>query len=221
MFNTAYEVGGPACAVKMVEYLSGIRLDHYIEVEFSGFKDIVNALGGVEVTTTRRIVDADSRIDLPAGTNNLSGEQALALVRTRKGVGDGSDLGRIELQQAVFTALLTKVEKGGAFTNPKKLYDLARISAKSMTTDRRLASTGALIEFGGALKGLSADEVRLITLPVALDAIDPNRVVPLSKEGQRLWGALRLDLSVPDDVDRGPGAGRKQDVVKQGSKLSR
>nr|WP_063797279.1 LCP family protein [Streptomyces cadmiisoli] len=214
MFNSAYEVGGPACAVKTVEHLSGIRLDHYLEVEFSGFKDIVNALGGVELTTTRRVVDSDSRIDLPAGRHKLNGEQALALARTRKGVGDGSDLGRIEIQQAVFTALLARVEKVGVFTDPTELYELARISARSVTTDERLASTRALIEFGRGLKGLDPDKVRFLTLPVALDTLDPNRVVPLEKQSRRLWQALRLDRPVPGDIERHAGAARNQDVIK-------
>ncbi|MEV8434908.1 LCP family protein (plasmid) [Streptomyces sp. HUAS 31] len=214
MFNSAYEVGGPACAVRTVEHLSGIRLDHYIEVEFSGFKDIVDALGGVELTTTERIVDTDSRIDLPAGTHTLNGEQALALVRTRKGVGDGSDLGRIELQQAVFTALLHQIKRAGTFTDPKKLYDLARISARSITTDEPLASTRALIEFASALKALAADRVHLVTLPVAMDAVDPNRVVPLPEESRLLWQALRQDRPVPGGIGRGAAGGRAKDVVK-------
>lgn len=99
MFNSAYETGGPACTVKTVEKMSGVRMDHFAEVDFAGFKKLIDDLGGVEVTTKKPIRDPDSRLDLEAGHHKLSGEQSLGLVRTRHGVGDGSDLGRIQLQQ--------------------------------------------------------------------------------------------------------------------------
>ncbi|NED80330.1 LytR family transcriptional regulator, partial [Streptomyces sp. SID11233] len=92
--NSAYAAGGPACAVKTVESMSGIRMDHYVEVDFTGFKKLVDALGGVPLTTTKPIQDASSHLSLAAGRHTLDGEQSLGLVRTRHGVGDGSDLGR-------------------------------------------------------------------------------------------------------------------------------
>ena len=122
MFNTAYEVGGPACAVKTVEQMSGIRMDHYVEVDFTGFKKLIDALGGVPVTTNKPIKDDKSHLDLQAGKHTLNGEQALGLVRTRHGVvGDGSDLGRIQLQQAFIKALIGQVKSVGVFSNPAKL----------------------------------------------------------------------------------------------------
>ncbi|NEB65627.1 LytR family transcriptional regulator, partial [Streptomyces fulvissimus] len=99
------ETGGPACAVKTVEQMSGIRMDHYLEVDFSGFQEIIDRLGGVEITTGKAIDDDKSGLHLDRGTHTLDGEQSLGLVRTRHGVGDGSDLGRIQLQQTFLTAL--------------------------------------------------------------------------------------------------------------------
>ena len=111
--------------------MSGIRMDHYIEVDFTGFKKLIDELGGVEITTTKAIDDSKSHLDLEPGTHTLDGEQSLGLVRTRKSVGDGSDLGRIQLQQAFMKALMDQVKSVGVFTNPKKLFDLADTATKA------------------------------------------------------------------------------------------
>ncbi|MER6999528.1 LCP family protein [Streptomyces sp. NPDC000410] len=197
MFNTAYEVGGPACAVKTVEKISGIRMDHYIEVDFTGFKKIIDELGGVRITTTRAIDDEKSRLDLAPGTHTLTGEQALGLVRTRKSVGDGSDLGRIQLQQAFIKALIQQVKDVGVFSSPKKLYSLADSATKAITPDSELDSVKELIGFANGLKGLGADDVNMLTMPVEYDRTDPNRVVPLEKQSQQVWAALKKDLPIP------------------------
>ncbi len=153
MFNTAYEVGGPACAVKTVESMSGIRMDHYLEVDFTGFKKLIDELGGVEVTTKTAIDDSKSHLDLEPGTHTLNGEESLGLVRTRKSVGDGSDLGRIQLQQAFIKALIDQTRSVGVFSSPKKLYGLADAATKAVTTDSGLGSVKKLTGFANGLRG--------------------------------------------------------------------
>ncbi|MGW0856507.1 LCP family protein [Streptomyces sp. NPDC002690] len=197
MFNSAYQVGGPACAVKTVEAMSGIRMDHYVEVDFTGFKKLVDQLGGVEITTSEAIHDPGSHLDLAPGKHTLDGEQALGLVRTRKSVGDGSDLGRIELQQAFVKALMEQVKSVGVFTNPAKLFGLANTATKAITTDSDLASVTKLTGFANGLKSLGADDVDMVTLPVQYDPANPNRVVPLEKDAQAVWKALRADAAIP------------------------
>ncbi|WP_406103974.1 LCP family protein [Streptomyces sp. NBC_01003] len=197
MFNTAYEVGGPACAVKTVEKMSGIRMDHYVEVDFSGFKKLINTLGGVDVTTQQAINDDKSHLHLAAGTHTLTGEQALGLVRTRHAVGDGSDLGRIQLQQAFMKALINQIKDVGVFTSPTKLYDLADTATSAVTTDSELNSVKELTGFAGGLKGIGAGDMKMVTLPVQYDPADPNRVLPLEKAGARVWAALEADQPVP------------------------
>jgi LCP family protein required for cell wall assembly len=213
MFNTAYQVGGPACAVKTVEKMSGIRMDHYVEVDFTGFKKLVDDLGGVEITTTRSIHDDKSHLDLKPGTHTLDGEKSLALVRTRKSVGDGSDLGRIQLQQAFMKALINQVKDVGVFTSPKKLYDLADSATKTVTTDSDLASVNELVSFGGGLKGIGPGDMKMVTLPVQYDPADPNRVLPLQRQSKRVWDALRQDKPVPASATRG-SAGDKGSAGK-------
>ncbi|GGY79061.1 LytR family transcriptional regulator [Streptomyces nitrosporeus] len=197
MFNTAYEVGGPACAVKTVEAMSGIRMDHYVEVDFTGFEEIVDELGGVEITTTRTIDDAGSRLHLEPGTHTLTGEQSLGLVRTRKSVGDGSDLGRIQLQQAFVRALMERTKSIGLFSGPKTLLSLAGTATKALTTDSGLGSVKKLAGFAKGLSGLGAEDVEMITLPVEYDPADPNRVLPQEKATARVWAALAHDEPVP------------------------
>ncbi|MEW1800330.1 LCP family protein [Streptomyces virginiae] len=199
-FNEAYTVGGAACAVKTVEKMSGIRMDHYIEVDFTGFKKIIDTLGGVQVTTTKPIKDEYSHLDLPAGPNQLNGEQALGLVRTRHGVGDGGDLGRIQLQQAFIKALIKQVKGVGVFDNPKKLFDLADAGTKALTTDKALGDVKSLAGFAQSLQGIDAQDMQMITLPVTTDALDANRVTPLQKESKMVWDALLADRPIPAEA---------------------
>ncbi|WP_030761599.1 LCP family protein [Streptomyces griseus] len=214
MFNTAYEVGGPACAVKTVEAMSGIRMDHYIEVDFTGFKKLIDTLGGVEITTTRAIKDTKSHLDLEPGTHTLDGEQSLGLVRTRKSVGDGSDLGRIQLQQSFMKAFIDQIKDVGVGTNPKKLLDLADAATKAITPDSELDSVQELMGFAQGLMGLSAQNVRMVTLPVRYDPLDPNRVVPVEAKAQQVWKALKADRPIPAAATEGTATGQAEGVVR-------
>ncbi|MFT2018130.1 LCP family protein [Streptomyces sp. 796.1] len=203
MFNTAYEVGGPACAVKTVEAMTSIRMDHYMEVDFSGFKNLIDDLGGVDITTTERVRDKKSHLDLEPGDHTLNGEQALGLVRTRHAVGDGTDLGRIKLQQAFIKALIDQVKDVNLFGNPKKLYDLADTSTKSLTTDSELASVDKLLGFTRGLKGIDSKHMTMVTLPVVYDTIDINRVVPMEEKAKQVWQALLADRPIPKSATEG------------------
>ncbi|MCX5375835.1 LCP family protein [Streptomyces sp. NBC_00091] len=199
-FNEAFTIGGAACTVKTVESMSGIRMDHYIEVDFTGFKKIIDNLGGVPLTTTKPIKDSGSHLDLPPGPHTLNGEQSLGLVRTRKSVGDGSDLGRIQLQQAFIKALIKQVKGIGVFENPKKLYNLADSATKAITTDRSLGDVKSLAGFAQGLQGITAENMHMITLPVKRDPLDKDRVAPLAKESKMVWDALLADRPVPAEA---------------------
>jgi LCP family protein required for cell wall assembly len=213
MFNSAYSTGGAACAVKTVETMTGIRMDHFLEVDFAGFQKLIDELGGVEVTTTKAIDDPDSHLDLPAGTHRLDGEQALGLVRTRHGVGDGSDLGRIQLQQAFMKALVTQVKQLGVLTSPKKLYDLADTATKAVTTDSDLGSVKDLVSFAGGLKGIGADRMNMVTMPVRYDPTNGNRVLVDEAKAAQVWTALKGDKAIPASATEGTASGEAKGVV--------
>ncbi|WP_413103281.1 LCP family protein [Streptomyces sp. Inha503] len=203
MFNSAYEAGGPACTIKTIESMTGIRMDHFLEVDFSGFKQLIDDLGGVNITTTAPIHDPKSHLDLEPGAHTLDGEQSLGLVRTRHGVGDGSDLGRIKLQQAFVKALLDQVKHVDLFGNPKKLYDLADTSTKALTTDSELASVSKLKGFAESLKGIGSGNMKMTTLPVEYDPQNPARVLPMERKAKLIWTALRHDRPVPASATKG------------------
>ncbi|MFE9342040.1 LCP family protein [Streptomyces olivaceus] len=191
MFNTAYELGGPVCAVKTVESLTGVRMDHYVEIDFSGFAKLVDALGGVTVTTDVDIDDDRSHLHLDAGTHHLDGTEALGLARTRYGLQGGSDLARIELQHTLVKALLEQVSTTDLLTDPARLYQVADAATGSLTTDTGLDSLGELTDLGRSLGGLAADDVRILTMPVLPAPTDPNRVVADEPDAGDLWESLR------------------------------
>ncbi len=197
MFNSAYEAGGPACAVKTVEHLTGLRMDHYIEVDFTGFKRLVDAMDGVPLSTTRPIQDPKSHLTLPAGRHTLDGEQALGLVRTRHGVGDGSDLGRIQLQQAFLKALMDRVHGLGVLSSPTKLFSVADTATKAVTTDTGLGSVNKLMGLAESVQHLGAKNVHMVTLPVRYAPDDPNRVEPVDRQADLVWAAMRADRPIP------------------------
>lgn len=191
MFNSAYAVGGAVCAVKTVESITNVRMDHYIEIDFAGFAKLVNALGGVTVTTDEDIDDEDSHLKLAAGTHTLNGKQALALARTRHGIGDGSDLGRIGLQQKLVKALLEQISSTNLLSDPTRLYTVADAITGSLTTDTGLDSLTELMSLGQSLKGLSADDMKTVTMPVVTAPSNAYRVVADEPEASELWESLR------------------------------
>jgi LCP family protein required for cell wall assembly len=213
MFNESYSTGGAACAVKTVESITGIRMDHYLEVDFEGFQKLIDDLGGVRVTTTKSIRDPQSHLNLKAGPHTLTGEQALGLVRTRHGVGDGSDLGRIQLQQAFIKALIDQVKHVGVLSNPKKLYDLADTATKAVTTDSDLGSVNSLIDFASGLKGISSSHMKMVTMPVQYDPANPNRVLLEKTKAQLVWNALKNDRDIPRSATEGTATGEAKGVV--------
>ncbi|CAM5230965.1 LCP family protein [Streptomyces griseomycini] len=207
MFNSIYSQVGPACVVKTVEKMSGVRMDHYVEIDFAGFKDLVDAIGGVTVTVDQDIHDPSSGLDLTAGTHRLNGTESLQFVRTRHGVGDGSDLGRIGLQQQFMVALLSEIKKQDLLGSPTKTYKIADTLTSALTTDSELASLTALTDFGRSLNGVDPAGMETIMLPVAYDKTDPNRVVAAEPQASTLWEAIRNDQDIPESAKKSPAGG--------------
>lgn len=207
MFNSVYSQVGPACVVKTVEKMSGVRMDHYMEINFAGFKGLVDAIGGVSVTVDKPIHDKASGLDLEVGTHRLDGTQSLAFVRTRHGIGDGSDLGRIGLQQQFMLALLSEVQHQDLLGSPTKAYKIASSATESLTTDSELASLTKLAGFARSMKGIDPQSMETIMLPVRYDTQDPNRVVAADPQSTQLWKALRTDGAIPESAKKSPAMG--------------
>ncbi|MFJ3719243.1 LCP family protein [Streptomyces sp. NPDC090057] len=196
MFNRAFQVGGSACTIRTVEKLTDIRVDHHMVVDFSGFKEMVDAVDGVRLCLREPIDDKAARLRLPAGKVTLDGEQALGYVRARKSLGNGSDTDRIDRQQQFLGALVNKVQSNGVLLNPVKLYPLLDAATSSLTTDPELASLRGLYQLVRGLRDIPTDHVQFLTVPRRSYVYDANRDQLVEPEAERLFARLRADQPV-------------------------
>ena len=196
MFNSAFSEGGAACTIRTVESLTDIRVDHHIVLDFGGFKDMVNALDGVQVCLPTAVTDSKSKLDLEAGRQTVMGDQALAYVRTRNSLGNGSDLSRIDRQQAFLGSMVTKVQSSGLLLRPDRLYNFLAAATKSLTTDPGLGSLNALRKIAQDVKGLETKNVSFVTVPNEPYTLDANRV-QFTEAADALWTSLRFDRPLP------------------------
>ncbi|MFF2327063.1 MULTISPECIES: LCP family protein [unclassified Streptomyces] len=195
-FNWAFEFGGTACTTRTVEKLTGVRIDHQMVVDFSGFKDMVDAVHGVEVCLKKPVDDADAHLKLSAGRHRLDGEQALGYVRARKSIGNGSDTERMDRQQQFLGALVNKVQSNGVLLNPTRLYPVLDAATKSLTTDPGLDSLKNLYELVRGLREVPTDKVQFLTVPRQPYTADPNRDELVQPDANRLFKRLRDDTPV-------------------------
>jgi LCP family protein required for cell wall assembly len=194
-FNDAYTIGGVACTQRTVEQLTGVRIDHYVVVDFAGFRQLVDALGSVEICLPRAVNDPLSKLDLPAGRQRVDGTTALAYVRTRHGLGDGGDLGRVARQQAFIAAVLQEATSAGTLANPGKLYDVLDVATRSVTVDPGLGSLTDLASLARLVQSIGLDRISFLTVPTTEYAADRNRLA-WSADAAQLWQAVREDLPV-------------------------
>lgn len=199
MFNAAFSIGGAACTVKTVETISGLTVDHVLVVDFTGFKKIIDAIGGVPVHLDQAIDDPDSHLNLPAGTTVVDGEQALAFVRARHTLGNGSDIGRMSRQQEFLDDALDTITANGTLDDPAKLYKVLDAATKALTTDPALGSLPALADFASDVKQVPRQQITYLTVPWQWYQPDPNRV-QLAPLAQELFTAMRQDTPVPAEV---------------------
>lgn len=192
-FNTAFEIGGPGCTMKLVEQMSGLQIDHFAVVDFIGFTNVVNALGGVEVCLTESVDDPDSKLTLPAGTSVVDGEQALAFVRARKTLSDGSDLSRIKRQQAFLSSMVREATAAQLFLNPVRLYSVLDAATSSLTTDPGLADRDVLQETALSLRSVQPSDITFLTMPW-VERGDGANVVMDDERASRVWQSIADDV---------------------------
>ncbi|WP_326705519.1 LCP family protein [Streptomyces cyaneofuscatus] len=195
-FNSAFELGGTACTIRTVERLTGIRIDHHMVVDFNGFKDMVDAVDGVEICLKEPIDDKDARLELPAGRQTLNGEEALGYVRARKTLGDGSDTERMERQQRFLGALVNKMQSNGVLLNPTRLYPVLDAATKSLTTDSGLDSLRDLYDLVRSMRDVPTDQVQFLTVPRQPYRQNVNRDELVQPDASELFKQLREDKPV-------------------------
>ena len=225
MWNDAFNIGGPACTIEQFEQLTHVPVDHFIVVDFAGFKSMVDAIGGVDVCLPHAVNDNIGHITLPAGTHKFSGTQALNYVRERHDLGNGSDIGRMKRQQAFVALMAHQAVSANTLANPIKLYKFLNAATKSLTLDSDLGSISKLVGLGYQFRHIGLDHIQFVTTPWEPDPSDPNRVV-WAPEAKGLWRELANDQELPKSVLSGslsarhipgvtkhPGSGKQEQAA--------
>ncbi|HVM18872.1 MAG TPA: LCP family protein [Egibacteraceae bacterium] len=204
--GAATDVGGPTCLVRTVQTLTGIPIHHYVELDFQGFVDVVDAMGGVDLCLGRPISDEDANIDLPAGCQTLNGPEALGFVRVRN---IDSDLGRISRQQRFLAAVADQVTSPRMAVQPGRLLRLIETGAQAVEADHGL-SIGFMRRIAATFSGATADTIDMRTVPAVDETIDGVAyLVPDPKPAEELFAAFRSAQAPPEGV----GVDRNRDIT--------
>jgi len=194
--NTTMAIGGLPCVALTLEQATGLEIGYAGLMTFAGVAQLSTAVGGVEICVDAPLVDPWSGINLPeAGFHTLEGYEALAFLRTRKGVGDGSDLSRISSQQVYMSALVRTLQADGVLNDVGKLYGLAQVAADTMVLSTSLGSLDVMVAMARALRGIPNDNIVFIQYPV-LDAdpeLYPGRVIPHPELAENVAERLQSD----------------------------
>jgi LCP family protein required for cell wall assembly len=187
--NSAYDLG-PQTLVDTIERLSGVPINHYVEVDIKGFRNMVNSVGGIDVCLDRPLRDSVLQFRLPAGPSHLDGNTALTFVRSRHADPDG-DFGRIRRQQQFLRAVVSKVGRPSVLLNPFRLNGLATAFASNVTADKELA-LGDLIPLARSVQRVTPEQMETFTVPGDIGRAGGQSVVLVDKvKAGKLFSAVR------------------------------
>ncbi|SDO85473.1 transcriptional attenuator, LytR family [Microbacterium testaceum StLB037] len=213
--NSAFSYGGLSCVVQTVSELSGLEIPFAAKVSFGGVINITDAIGGVDVCIANGIKDRYTGIDWPAGMRTVQGLDALQFLRTRHGVGDGGDLGRISNQQQYMSRLANKLKSQDVLSNPATLYKLASTALRNVDPSTSLTNPLTLVQIASAVKDVPFNEIVFIQYPTYTDPSNPNRVVPDRTDADTLWAALAANqpLELSGNLSDGNGVVADQNAT--------
>lgn len=214
--NNTWSIGGLPCVAKTIEQLTGLEIGYAGVMTFTGVAQLSTAVGGVDVCINEPIVDPWSGLNLPeAGWHTVEGGQALAFLRTRKGVGDGSDLARISSQQVYMSALVRKLQSDGVLNDITKLYSIAQVAAQTMVLSSSLGSLDVMVSMARALRNIPDENIVFVQYPV-LDAPEgySGKVIPDPVLAEVLLAKVRSDEPYSLAEDSG-GRGSEQAPVDE------
>jgi LCP family protein required for cell wall assembly len=198
IFNSAFSSAGPACTVKTIETLTGITINHAVIVDFIGFSNVVDALGGIKICLTEAIdepVQSGAGIQLPAGVQVVDGKNALGLMRARYTLADGSDLKRIERQQELLSLTIDQIKDMNLITDLPALYRVLNAATSSLRMDPGLSDLDSLVTLSTSLSSMGSENVSFLTVPYELTP-DGNRV-QWTESANQLWSAIINDTGWP------------------------
>jgi LCP family protein required for cell wall assembly len=220
MFNRAFTIGGgddkdvtgaAACTILTVQELTGLSITDHVVVEMSGVVGVVDAVGGVTMCLPEPVKESKryGDLNLPAGEQRLDGDTAIQFLRVRHGTGmgleQGSDLRRIERQQAFVSAMVREVLSKNLITDSPQLYRVVQAVLQSISTDPDLASPRALAGLAWSVRDIDPSRVVFTAVPVTDAPSNPNRVV-WTDEADAIWERLTPDAPPPGLPDPAPGA---------------
>jgi LCP family protein required for cell wall assembly len=198
LFNSAFSSAGPGCTVKTIETLTGITINHAVIVDFVGFSNVVDALGGIDVCLTEAIdepVENGAGIQLPAGVQTLDGISALGLMRARYSLADGSDLKRIERQQELLSITIDQVTKMNLITDLPALYKVLNAATSSLRMDAGLSDLDSLVTLSTSLSSMGSKNVSFVTVPY--EGTPDGNHVQWTAAANDLWSAIINDTGWP------------------------
>lgn len=177
--NSTLGYGGLPCTVLTIEELTGMDIPYAGIVTFDGVIAISNAVGGVDVCLTAPLEDVENTgLDLPAGMNTLQGDEALQFLRTRHGVGDGGDLGRINNQQVFMSALMRELKSSDTLSDPLKVYGLAKAGVENLTLSSNMASVNFIQAMAGTVKDIDLERMNFVQYPSLDHPYESGRLTP-------------------------------------------
>ena len=192
--NATMSEGGPACTLMAVQALTGVEIPHLAMIDFKGVIFMSRAVGGVEVCVAETIDDSYTKLYLEPGLHTLEGKEALQFLRTRHGVGDGSDLSRISNQQVFLTSLVRTLKDSGTLGNPFAMIGLANSALENMTLSEGLTDIGTIITMAREFNRIDLDKVTFLKLPVrGLEGEYSGRVALKEEQAQILFDKLAAD----------------------------
>jgi len=194
MWNEAFAVGGPGCAIRQFEKTTGVFVDHYIVVDFAGFESMVDAIDGVPVCIPEPIDDPAHGINIPAGTREVEGREALNYVRARYTLGDGSDISRIKRQQAFIAAMANKVISAGTLARVDRLVGFLDAATDSLQVDPGLDNVIKIAKIGVGFQGIGLQNIQFVTVPWKYDQRPEfSGRVSWLPQAKKLWAKISAD----------------------------
>ncbi|MCX4751362.1 LCP family protein [Kitasatospora sp. NBC_01287] len=194
MINSTLDYG-PGCTVAAVHQLTGIPIDHFMMVDFTGVVQMSDAVGGVPVCVDNNVYDPYSHLKLKKGNHTLQGMAALEFVRTRHGFGDGGDVGRTVAQHMFLSSMVRQLKSAGTLTNPAAVLSLANAATKALTVDNGLSGIPQLVGLADDLNKVPTDRITMTTMQNDPDPTNTQRVV-VDPAAKNLFSAMINDQSL-------------------------